>query len=117
MQEDFTMIPIQYIDSELRETRQLYKAYQSLATSERDLENGKTTPYQRLKRPRKQTKLSTPGELDRYIDDTMSQAYGPAELKREIAAARKQRKKVDGTSKTMHHSLFLAPHLSTSSLY
>ena len=95
LQEDFANVPQQFIDLKFKESGQFFKTYQALETAERDREATKNPLYQKLKRPRK--KLWPPGELDRYIDKMASQGYGIVELKREIAAARKQRKKEDGT--------------------
>ena len=89
-------MPAHFIDLKLRDSGQFIKAYQAIETAEREWETSKDPLYQRLKRPRKKTSLSIPADLDRYVDSMAPQGYGIAELKREIAAARRQRKKKDG---------------------
>ena len=100
LMDDFPNIPVPFITIKFSENEwHFFKTYQSLESADREWEATKNPPYQRLKRPRKQSHLSTADELNQQIDHMAHNpnGYGIAELKREIAAARRERKKEDGT--------------------
>jgi hypothetical protein len=98
--DDFPDIPVPFITIKFSENEwHFFKTYQSLESADREWGATKKPPYQRLKRPRKQSHLSTAVELNQQIDDMAHNpnGYGIAELKQEIAVARRERKKEDGT--------------------
>ncbi|KAL8828722.1 MAG: hypothetical protein Q9191_002430, partial [Dirinaria sp. TL-2023a] len=93
LQEDFVNIPARFIDLKFKESGQYIKTYQVLELAEREWEANPNPPYQRLKHPRKPSR--TLEEIEHQIDTMAAQGYGLAELKREIAAARRQRQKTE----------------------
>ena len=104
LQEEFINVPSRFIDLKFRETGQFIKTYQALEIADREWETNPNPPYQRLKHPRKPVR--TPEDLEQYLDTMAAQGYGVAELKREIAAARRQRQKEEGAfSPVRHHEL------------
>ena len=91
LQEEFPDIPLRYIDLKYRETNQLFAAYQALDHACRSWEDSADRPYVKLKRPRTQRRSEDWSSLDKMIPG----GYGIEELKREIMAARRLRKKED----------------------
>ena len=91
LQEEFPDIPSRYIDLKYRETTQLFAAYQALDRESRSWEESADRPYAKLKRPRTQRR----SEDLSFLDNMIPGGYGVEELKREIMAARRLRKKED----------------------
>lgn len=100
LQEEFPDIPRKYIDSKFKEADRFFAAYQSLELASRTREDSKNPPYERLKRIRP---LTLPQNENLSWLDAMPSGgggYGVQELKREIMAARKLRKKEQAKQQT-----------------
>lgn len=93
LQEDFVNVPSRFIDLKFKENGQYIKTFQALELADREWEANPNPTYQRLKHPRKPSR--TPQDIELHIDNMAAQGYGVAELKREIAAARRQRQKTE----------------------
>lgn len=98
LQEEFPDIPRKYIDARFKETDRFLATYQSLEVASRTREDSKNPPYERLKRIRSLT-LPQSENLS-WLDAMPSAGYGVQELKREIMAARKFRKKEQAKQQT-----------------
>ncbi|KAL8785456.1 MAG: hypothetical protein Q9195_008633 [Heterodermia aff. obscurata] len=98
LQEEFASIPRKYIDQKFKESNQYFATYQALELASHASEDSTNPPYERLKRPRA---LNLPQREDlSWMDDLTSGGYGIQELKREIMAARKLRRKEEANQKT-----------------
>lgn len=95
LSEEFSRIPRTFIDSKFRESRRLYTTYLALEQAERTYDQARNPPYQRLKCKRMGV-LGPITRLTQPSDDADALAYGVEELRREIHAARKKRRKDDG---------------------
>lgn len=87
------MVPSRFIDSKLKLTGNFYAAYLAIELAEYTYPDADNPGYTRLKAPRK---LKT--DAFTRLDDMEATGYGIPELKKEIQAARKRRKKEDGRS-------------------
>ncbi|SLM40238.1 hypothetical protein LPUS_10983 [Lasallia pustulata] len=94
LSEEFSRIPRTFIDSKFRESRRLYTTYLALEQAERTYDQARNPPYQRLKCKRMGV-LGPVTRLTQPSDDADALAYGVEELRREIHAARKKRRKDD----------------------
>ena len=98
LQEEFANIPRRYIDQKFKETNQYFATYQALELASLASEDSTNPPFESLKRLRS---LTLPqGEDLSWMDDLSSGGYGIQELKREIMAARKLRKKEEANRRT-----------------
>lgn len=95
LSEEFSRIPRTFIDSKFRESRRLYTAYLALEQAERTYNQDKNPPYQQLKSKRMGV-LGPVTRLTQPTDDMDARGYGVEELRREIHAARKKRRKDEG---------------------
>lgn len=73
----------------------MYTTYLALEQAERTYDQARNPPYQRLKCKRMGV-LGPVTRLTQPSDDADALAYGVEELRREIHAARKKRRKDDG---------------------
>lgn len=90
LQEEFPSVPSTYIKAQLAEKRTLYAAYEGIAEIEHPGSPSKrATPYQHLKNPRK------PKMLRASLGDNAARLW-PDGLIKELEAARKARRKIEG---------------------
>ena len=90
MQQEFTNIPVKYIDWQLKERKFLYPTYLALELADRTYSEGQHPPYQRIKTARKpkcsQDNLELAGPRE----------YRVRELEKELHAAKKKQMKNEG---------------------
>ncbi|KAL8705051.1 MAG: hypothetical protein Q9201_001821 [Fulgogasparrea decipioides] len=89
LQEDFPDVPRRFIDLKYKEHSFLYATYLALDLAEDTYDTSTTRPYTRLKNSRK-PKISTSSTHEAMYPT----GYGYAELRKELEAARTQRKKL-----------------------
>lgn len=93
LQEEFVSVPSRFIDLKLRLTGNFYAAYLALELAEYTYADTNNPGYTKLKSPRK-----VKNDAHTRLDNMDATSYGIPELKQEIQAARKRRKKEDGGS-------------------
>ena len=98
LQEEFPNIPRKYIDQKFKETSQYFATYQALELASLASEDSTKPPFERLKRLRSLT-LPQTEDLSWMDHHLKSGGYGIQELKREIMAARKLRRKEEADQK------------------
>ena len=91
LQEDFPNIPRKYIDLRFKESGRFLTTYQALELASRTWNDTDNPPFAKLKKLRVLTFPQT-DDLS-WIDGMAPEGYGIEELKREIIAARRTRKK------------------------
>lgn len=90
LQEEFVSVPSRFIDLKLRLTGNFYAAYLALELAEYTYTDTNNPGYAKLKSPRK-----VKNDALTRLDNMDATSYGIPELKQEIQAARKRRKKED----------------------
>ena len=93
LHEEFNSVPSRFIDSKLKLTGNFYAAYLALELAEYTYPDTNNPGYTRLKAPRK-----VKNDSITRLDEMEATGYGIPELKKEIQAARKRRRKEDGGS-------------------
>ena len=94
--EEFIQVPLAFIDLQLKEHGNLFKAYQAIALAERTYDQVTVPPYKKLTKPRKSKSAPT---------DMVQVASGPGlvELRTELRAVRKRCEKEEGKLAAQTH--------------
>ncbi|KAI4139346.1 MAG: hypothetical protein L6R39_006338 [Caloplaca ligustica] len=88
LQEDFSEIPVRYIDLKLKELGRFYATYLALDIAEETYGTSAPRPYVKLRKTRK------PSHISSVAGDEMGPLSAFQKLKDELGAARTQRKKL-----------------------